>query len=471
MTINIPELALVVLVGPSGAGKSTFARRHFKPTEVLSSDACRGLVSDDENDQAATDDAFDVLYYVAAKRLARGLLTVVDATNVQPDARKPLIQLAREHHVIPVALVFNLPTKLCVERNESRPERDFGARVVARQAATLKRSLRSLKREGFRHITTFKSPDDVEATAIERTRLWNDKKDDHGPFDLIGDVHGCFDELVTLLTKLGYAVDPNPAAPAAHHPEGRKAVFLGDLVDRGPKSPAVLRLAMSMVESGTAYCVPGNHDVKLLRKLRGRKVSVTHGLEKTLEQLENESGEFKTRVQHFIDGLVSHLVFDDGNLVAAHAGLKEAFQGRGSGKVRDFCLYGETTGETDSFGLPVRYDWAAEYRGRAMVAYGHTPVPNADWVNRTICIDTGCVFGGRLTALRYPEKELVHVDARRVYYEPAKPSTPTPNRPPPPSAPAATCSTSPTSRASASSRRGSIIASPSARRTPSPPSK
>ncbi|HSE97980.1 MAG TPA: polynucleotide kinase-phosphatase, partial [Blastocatellia bacterium] len=166
------------------------------------------------------------------------------------------------------------------------------------------------------------------------------------------------------------------------------------------------------------------HDMKLMRKLRGRDVRITHGLAESLEQLEREPAEFKERVAEFIDGLVSHYVLDDGNLVVAHAGLKETMQGRGSGKVRDFALYGETTGETDEFGLPIRYNWAAEYRGRAMVVYGHTPVPVPEWLNRTINVDTGCVFGGRLTALRYPEKELVSVPAARSYYESARPFLP-----------------------------------------------
>src|SRR5204863_2243151 len=117
----------------------------------------------------------------------------------------------------------------------------------------------------------------------------------------------------------------------------------------------------------------------------------------------------------------SHFVLDDGKLVVAHAGMKEIMQGRGSGAVRDFALYGETTGETDEFGLPVRYNWAAEYHGVAQVVYGHTPVPQPEWLNRTINIDTGCVFGGKLSALRYPEGELVSVPARRVYAVPARP--------------------------------------------------
>lgn len=420
MKITLPELSLVVLIGPSGSGKSTFAKLHFKPTEVLSSDFCRGLVSDDENDQAATNDAFEVLHFIARKRLAAGKLTTIDATNVQPEARKPLVALAREFHVLPVAIVFDLPDKLCHERNRNRANRDFGPHVVRSQVQQMRRSLRGLEREGFRHVFVLTSPEEIESVSIDRQPLWNNLKHEHGPFDIIGDVHGCFDELITLFDKLGYTIDGDQVTP----PEGRKAVFVGDLVDRGPKIPQVLRLAMRMVEQGTAFCVPGNHDMKLMRKLKGRDVQITHGLAESVAQLAGEPPEFTKEVAKFIDDLVSHYVFDDGKLVVAHAGMKEEMQGRGSGKVREFALFGETTGETDDYGLPVRYNWASEYRGKAMVVYGHTPIVEPEWLNRTINIDTGCVFGGKLTAFRYPEKELASVPAQRVYYEPAKPFLP-----------------------------------------------
>src|SRR5216683_1228320 len=421
VNITIPELSLVVLIGPSGCGKSSFARAHFKSTEVLSSDFCRGLVSDDENSQEATNDAFDVLHHIARKRLAAGRLTVVDATNVQPEARKPLVALAREFHVLPVAIVLNLPEKVCHERNQSRPDRQFGPHVIRNQSQQLRRSLRGLEREGFRHVFVLSSPEEVSSVTIVRQPLWNNLKHEHGPFDIIGDVHGCYEELAALLVQLGYKINEGPTAPSVTPPDGRRAIFVGDLVDRGPKIPAVLRLVMKMVEDGTAFCVPGNHDMKLMRKLKGRDVQLTHGLADSIAQLDSESPEFKQAVIKFLDDLVSHYVFDDGKLVAAHAGMKEEMQGRGSGKVRDFALYGETTGETDEYGLPVRYDWAAEYRGKAMVVYGHTPVPQADWLNRTINIDTGCVFGGSLTALRYPEKELVSIAARATYAQPVRP--------------------------------------------------
>lgn len=426
MKLKIPELAVVALVGPSGSGKSTFARKHFRPTEVLSSDFCRGLVSDDENSQAATNDAFEVLHFIASKRLAAGKLVVIDATNVQPEARKPIVALARQFHCIPAAIVFDLPEKLCQERNRCRPDRDFGPHVIRQQSRQLRNALRLLDREGFRHVHMLRSPEEIDAAEIVREPLWNNLKHEHGPFDIIGDVHGCFDELVDLLKQLGYSVEAqaNGDAPAKYlvvPPEGRKAIFLGDLVDRGPKIPDVLRVVMNMVEAGTALCVPGNHDIKLMRKLRGKDVQITHGLADSLGQLDKETAEFRTKAAEFIDDLVSHYVLDDGKLVVAHAGMREEMQGRGSGKVREFALYGETTGETDEFGLPVRHNWAAEYRGRATVVYGHTPVPQPDWLNRTINIDTGCVFGGSLTALRYPEKELLSVLARATYAQPARP--------------------------------------------------
>jgi protein phosphatase len=267
------------------------------------------------------------------------------------------------------------------------------------------------------HVRT--GEDNIAAAAFEREPLWNDLRADHGPFDIIGDVHGCADELTALLETLGYQVAADGAG--AVHPRGRKAVFVGDLVDRGPATPAVLRLVMGMTEAGTGLSVSGNHEAKLVRALRGRDVTVAHGLAESLAQLAAEPDAFTTQAVAFMDKLLGHVVLDDGKLVVAHAGLPAAMHGRASAAVRSFALYGDTTGETDAFGLPVRYPWAQDYRGQAMVVYGHTPVPEAEWVNGTICLDTGCVFGGKLTALRYPEREIISVPARQVYYEPARP--------------------------------------------------
>ena len=420
--LSIPELSLVVLVGVTGSGKSTFAAAHFKPTEVISSDYCRGLVADDENDQSATPAAFEVLRFIVGKRLEAGRLTVVDATNVQPEARRDLVLLAREYDVLPVAIVLDLPERLCAERNALRPDRDFGPHVIRRQRQQLRRHLKGLPREGFRTVHVLHTPDEVAAATVTRARLFNDLRHETGPFDVIGDVHGCRAELEQLLDQLGYAIDRDGAARPvnARHPS-RRAVFLGDLVDRGPDTPGVLRLVMGMVAAGTAFCVPGNHEAKLLKALRGKNVKRSHGLDASMEQLEAETEEFRAQVDRFIDGLISHYVLDGGRLVVAHAGLIERYHGRASGRVREFCLYGQTTGETDEYGLPVRYPWAQEYRGQALVLYGHTPVPEAEWLNNTLCLDTGCVFGGRLTALNYPERTLVSVPAIRIYHPPAKP--------------------------------------------------
>ena len=424
MEVRLPELSLVLLIGASGSGKSTFARRHFLPTEVISSDYCRGLVADDETDQSATKAAFEILHFIVSKRLEAGRLTVVDATNVRAEDRRVLIEIARRYHVLPVALVFDLPESLCLERNRGRPDRNFGSHVVRNQRQQLRRSMRGLQREGFRHVTVFRSVEEVDAAVLVREPLWNNRKDQHGPFDIIGDVHGCYDELRDLLLALGFEVEDSGERIRVAHPSGRKLVFVGDLVDRGPKTPQVLKLVMAAVADGVAYCVAGNHDVRLARKLKGRDVRVSHGLAESLEQLESETPEFRRQAAEFLDGLVSHYVFDGGQLVVAHAGLPEEMHGRASAEVRTFAMYGETTGETDEYGLPVRYNWAADYRGRATVVYGHTPVPVAEWLNNTICIDTGCVFGARLTALRYPERELVSVPARKTYYEPIRPIAP-----------------------------------------------
>jgi polynucleotide kinase-phosphatase len=412
--LPVTDLSLVVLIGATGSGKSTFARKHFKPTEIISSDFCRGLVADDENDQSASGDAFDVLHYIAGKRLAAGRLTVVDATSVQQESRRQLVRLAREHDVLPIAIVLDLPEEVCAERNAARPDRAHLPRhVVQRHRRELRRSLRGLEREGFRKVHVLRSVAEVESAEIVLEKRFNDLRHLTGPFDIIGDIHGCSAELEALLAKLGY-VDGT-------HPEGRTAVFVGDLVDRGPDSPGVLRRVMGMVASGDALCVPGNHENKLGRWLAGRKVQPTHGLAETIEQLEGESEEFRARVREFIDGLVSHYVLDEGRLVVCHAGLPEKYHGRTSGRVRSHALYGDTTGETDEFGLPVRYPWAEDYRGRAAVVYGHTPVPNTSWINNTICLDTGAVFGGKMTALRWPERELVDVPAEKVWYEPVRP--------------------------------------------------
>jgi protein phosphatase len=423
--IEIPDFCMVALIGTSGSGKSTFARRHFKATEVISSDACRGIVEDDENSLDATADAFSLLHFIAETRLKRRKIAVIDATNVRKEDRAHLVRIAKNHHALAVAIVLNPGEDICHERNRTRPDRQFGPQVVRNQTASLKRNIRRIDKEGFRYVHELRSVEAIDAVEIARTRLWTDARHEAGPFDIIGDVHGCADELEMLLGKLGYAVswsgNGQDRACVVTPPAGRRAIFVGDLVDRGPRTPDVLRIVRSMVASGAAFCVPGNHDVKFVRWANGRNVKMTHGLAETAAQMEQETPAFRAQMKTFLDDLVSHLWLDGGRLVVAHAGIKEEMIGRSSGAVREFCLYGETTGETDEYGLPVRHNWAAEYQGRTTVVYGHTPVVTAEWLNNTICVDTGCAFGGKLTALRWPEKELVEVPAARVYAEPVRP--------------------------------------------------
>ncbi len=414
MRLEIPEFAMVTIIGTSGSGKSTFCRKHFLPTEVLSSDTYRGYVCDDEDSLDVSDHAFEALHFMLSKRLELGRLTVVDATNVQKESRAPLLKIAQKWHALRIAIVLDIPQQVCMDRNALRPNRQFGPHVVRNQRNNLRESFRLFRSERWNKIYVLK-PEDIDSVEIVRSRLWSRRPEEHGPFDIIGDIHGCLQELHQLLAELGWSLEPEIS-----HPEGRKLVLLGDLVDRGPDPVGVLKLAMDAVRRGVAIWTPGNHDMKLARALGGKNVTLNHGLAETMAAMNEQSAEFRTEVQQFITDLVSHAVLDDGKLCVAHAGMREEMQGRGSSAVRDFALYGETTGEIDEFGLPVRYPWANQYRGKAMVVYGHTPVPRAEWVNNTIDIDTGCCFGGSLTALRYPERELVSVPAQRTYAEPAR---------------------------------------------------
>ncbi len=424
MRLVVPDPSLVVLVGPAGAGKSTLARRCFDPTEILSSDEMRARVSGDPADQAASADAFEVLHALAAKRLARNLLTVADATNVETPARQAWLRLAREHHVMPVAVVLALPLDECLRLNAARVGRVVPESVVREQHADMMGSLSRLDEEGFHHALVIESAADAAGATLAREPLACDRRDLAGPFDIVGDVHGCFAELVDLMGALGWqdlpAAGSRPARSPSH-PGGRTFVFLGDLVDRGPGIVEALELARLMVEAGTALWVPGNHERKVVRHVRGKAVKVRHGLEQTLEQMGREPASFATDFAARVEGLPEHLVLDGGRLVVAHAGMREGLQGRWGGAVRSFAFYGQTTGETDEYGLPIRHPWAKEYHGSATVVYGHTPIPEPEWINDTICLDTGCVFGGKLTALRWPERDLVSVPARRVHYAPSRP--------------------------------------------------
>jgi protein phosphatase len=362
--IELPEGALVLLVGAGGSGKTTFAGARFRPTEVLSSDAFRALVADDEGDQSATPAAFQALHLVARLRLQRRRLTVVDAVNARAPDRRPLLAAAAEHDAAAIAIVLDLPEDLCVERDRERAGRTVGEAVVRTQLALVRRSLDVLPAEGFRAVYVLDSPEAVAAAKVVRVPLPVNRRWQRGRFDVIGDVRGRSDALLALLDRLGYAVERGPDGEplAASHPDGRVAVFAGD-VAAGPDGPGVLRLVNAMIAAGSALCVAGDEDPA-----------------------------------DFSAGLPSHLVLDGGALVVAHAGLRSALHGRDSARVREAAVHGEP-------------GWEAGYRGRALVVYGHTPAAEPRWVGRTVCIDTGCGRGGPLTALRHPEREVVSVPA------------------------------------------------------------
>ncbi len=237
---------------------------------------------------------------------------------------------------------------------------------------------------------------------------------DNGPFDIIGDVHGCLDELNDLLDVLGHTRQ----RAGLRVPE-RRLIFLGDLGDRGPASALTFRRVMSLVEAGYAYYTPGNHCNKLLRYLQGRRVQLAHGLAATVEEVEKQEKKepgFSERLRLFIENSPPYLWLDDGRLVVAHAGIKKEMIGRNDSRAQAMCLYGDVTGKSNPDGTPVRLDWAQHYDGTTAIVYGHTPVPGPCWLNNTINIDQGCVFGGCLTALRWPEREVVQVKAKRPYY-------------------------------------------------------
>lgn len=415
--IEVPDFCMVLMIGPPGAGKSAFAHTHFDASEILTLDHFL-LSSDDEGqDVEARERGLDAMRDRAADRLSARQLTVIDATNIHAKERGRFIKVARTYFAKTVGFAFDFDADMYPEPREGLLGHIDG----------LRRILSSLKGpKSIKELHILRSPEDVAAISeIKRKPLSVDLRNEAGPFDIIGDIHGCADELETLLTKLGYQLsfsgEPGERSYEVKPPFGRRAIFLGDLVDRGPRSPDVLRLVKSMMEAGTAYCVIGNHEFRLYRKLGGQPMRVTHGLEETLEQFAEQPNGFSAEMEGFLQALPSHLVFDGGDLVVAHAGLKEEMHNRKSGKVRSFAMYGDTDGKTDSYGLPVRRDWAADYSGKAAVVYGHTPVAEARWKNNTICIDTGCVFGGKLTALRWPERELVDVPAEKEWFAHSQP--------------------------------------------------
>lgn len=331
-----------------------------------------------------------VLLQVVEERLRRGLSVVVVAPHLGRALRDPLLARARAHHGAISVVGLLAPRDQELQAELAELERRRAVSVVHRLEAP--------------------------PAALRWVAPPSDRRELSGPFDLIGDLHGCAGELRDLLAALGWREEEGRWS----HPGGRTLVFLGDLVDRGPRILETLVLVMDLCAQGAALCVLGNHDDKLRRHLEGKRVKPAHGLARTLAELEAlpgpERAALSARALAFLGGLPDHLVLDGGRLVAVHGGLREDMIGRTGGEVRAFALYGDTTGEVDELGYPVRRDWAARHQGPARIVYGHTPAPEPVWVNGTIDIDQGCVFGGALTALRWPEAVTVQVKAAAVHW-------------------------------------------------------
>jgi protein phosphatase len=424
MEIHLPEFCLVLLIGSLQSGKSTFAHTHFNPGDVLSLDTYLAEIPENTDLYSGTTGAVRRLNDALARRLKGGQFTVIDTDDLREDTRRTFLATAHRYYTQVIGIVFDLPSSVIRQRLQVWSENPLTSQLQGEQFTDLAHVLRNVRHEGFDNIVVFRTVDDVNQAQLVRDRLPVNYRHLHGPFDIIGDVHGCYDELVELLTRLGYRIDMDSTVSLGLRvtpPDGRTLIFVGDLVDRGPKVVETLKLAMQVVSSGAALCVPGNHDDKLMRALKGRPVKVAHGLEQSLEQLEVTPRTFKEAVREFISDLPSHLVLDDGQLIVAHAGLKLSMHGRNTKSVRDFAMYGLTTGKLDQYGLPERINWAKEYQGAARVIYGHTPIPRHTWQNNTLNIDTGCVFGGALSALRLPENEIVTVRAKRQYALSARP--------------------------------------------------
>lgn len=374
-TLTLPDFALIVLIGEDGSLRDAFARTHFDAAE-----------------RVATEPGTTAATALAERRLEQRRLALVENDRFDADGRHHWIQIARRWHAPCVAIVVEDGKELINRTEQKRFDR-------------------------IEDLTGLADPVDV---SLRFEPLDVDRRGDSGPFDIIGDVHGCAGELETLLGTLGHGLswdeDDGERVARITPANGRRIALLGDLVDRGPRSPDCVRIAMGVVQAG-GYCVIGNHDDKFRRWLEGRDVSVRAGLERTAAQTAGESAAFKTAARDFLDALPAHLWLDGGRLVLAHAGIREDMIGRRSKAVRGYAMFGEPTGQLDYRGLPIRADWAQTYSGAPAIVYGHTPVEEPAWVNNTLCIDTGCVFGGSLTALRWPERELVQVEAERVHYE------------------------------------------------------
>ncbi|MCE1247781.1 MAG: metallophosphoesterase [Firmicutes bacterium] len=387
--ITLNNSGLLIIAGEKD--RSLFADICMNPESLISVYSCCRLLSGIDGSEPPLHLALELFYRILEMRLRLGVFTAVETPALSQSLLSHIFELCNTYYAEPSLVITG-----------------------ASGLSDSQKKIEAYREKGFKNVWV-----------LDRESLFNCRlnikrvsaiRDEKPPFDIIGDIHGCYDELEELFYELGY----EKKGFLFEHPAGRMPVFIGDVADRGPYSIKMIEFTANMVEAGKALYVPGNHCVKFMRWLNGSEIKLKHGVETTIEEYtaleESERQRIKNRFTSLVENSSIYICLDNGNLVISHAGIREKMIGREHRKIRAFCLFGATTGKTNENGFPERIDWAADYTGKPFLVYGHTPVEKAVIRNNTINIDQGCVFGGSLTAFRYPEMTTVSVKAKRTYY-------------------------------------------------------
>lgn len=439
-TISIPHNSIVLLIGPSNSGKSTTLQNwvrkgYLQAEEVISSDHFRRLVSDidfldwtnqpkevaanlmEEYSQISRV-AFDMMEKMIGARAALNKRSFIDATHLKEAEREKYRLLGKQFHVPVIAIFFDISLPVLLERDEKRTH-PRGKGRVKRHFEIMRQEIRKIQKETYYAIYSLRERD--ESVQIDPVVSSIYLSADSG-LDVIGDIHGCMDECYELLERLGYVKEEDGLF---RHPEGRKFVSVGDIMSRGPKSAEALFFFSAHLKNNLAYMIDSNHGWKIARWLDGKKVTLSHGdewieeafsafsHEYTDKQIEEIREDWKT----ILLNAPSHYVLTRNGIktaIIAHAGIKDKYIGKESAGISDFTRYGETLG-MDSDGKPIRGDWYRKHLSKELIIWGHDPKPEPLVVNNTINIDQGVVFGGKLTAIRYPEREFISVKAQQDY--------------------------------------------------------
>lgn len=437
MKIILPYAGIVLLIGPSNSGKSTLLKQlvdkgQVLPSEIISSDEYRVRVSNVEfidwahrwkdvseslydEYQRISAEAFSLMEATIEARCRLNKITFVDATHLYPDDRKRYIELAKKHHVPVVSLVLDVDQELLLLRDKNR-ENPRGSKRIKQQYQVFKREKRFIKKEGYFATYFITVTNEVEVTRANSNATHLEVENG---IDIIGDIHGCYEEMIQLLEQLGYEKN---AQELYVHPEGRKFLSLGDIMSRGPESLKTMSFFLRHVKEKLAYMIDSNHGWKIARWLEGKNVTLNHGDElvaREFEQYEHldDIDRLKEELKEFLLKAPSHYVLTKNGiptLVCTHAGIKDEFIGKQSDDISDYCRYGDHEGVDDT-GRPIRKDWTIHHKTSILIVWGHDPKPKPLVINNTINIDQGVVFGGELTAFRYPEKKFVAVQAKEDY--------------------------------------------------------